>query len=62
MVQLLHLYMTTGKIIDLTRWIFVGKLMSLLFNMHKDDLIFIKDIKITASCETKLKIEKEQSN
>ena len=33
MIQLLHLYMTTGKIIALTRWTFVGKVMSLLFNM-----------------------------
>ena len=33
MVQLLHPYMTTGKIIALTRWTFVGKVMSLLFNM-----------------------------
>ena len=32
-VQLLHLYMTTGKTIALTRWTFVGKVMSLLFNM-----------------------------
>ena len=32
-VQLSHLYMTTGKIIVLTRWTFVGKVMSLLFNM-----------------------------
>ena len=32
-VQLSHLYMTTGKTIALTRWIFVGKVMSLLFNM-----------------------------
>ena len=32
-VQLSHLYMTTGKIIALTRWTFVGKIMSLLFNM-----------------------------
>ena len=31
-VQLLHLYMTTGKTIALTIWIFVGKVMSLLFN------------------------------
>ena len=31
-VQLLHLYMTTGKTIALTRWTFVGKVMSLLFN------------------------------
>ena len=33
-VQLSHPYMTTGKLyIALTRWIFVGKVMSLLFNM-----------------------------
>ena len=32
-VQLSHLYMTTGKTIALTRWNFVGKVMSLLFNM-----------------------------
>ena len=32
-VQLSHPYMTTGKAIALTRWIFVGKIMSLLFNM-----------------------------
>ena len=31
-VQLLHPYMTTGKTIALTRWTFVGKVMSLLFN------------------------------
>ena len=33
MVQLSHPYMTTGKTIALTRWIFVGKVMSMLFNM-----------------------------
>ena len=33
MVQLSHPYMTTGKTITLTRWNFVGKVMSLLFNM-----------------------------
>ena len=33
MVQLLYLYMTTGKTIALTVQTFVGKLMSLLFNM-----------------------------
>ena len=33
MVQLSHPYMTTGKTIALTRWTFVGKGMSLLFNM-----------------------------
>ena len=32
-VQLSHTYMTTGKIIALTRWTFVDKVMSLLFNM-----------------------------
>ena len=32
-VQLSHPYMTTGKTISLTRWTFVGKVMSLLFNM-----------------------------
>ena len=33
MVQQSHSYMTTGKTIALTRWTFVGKVMSLLFNM-----------------------------
>ena len=33
MVQFSHSYMTTGKTIALTRWTFVGKVMSLLFNM-----------------------------
>ena len=32
-VQLSHPYVTTGKTIALTRWTFVGKIMSLLFNM-----------------------------
>ena len=32
-VQLSHPYMTTGKNIALTRWTFVGKVISLLFNM-----------------------------
>ena len=32
-VQLSHPYMTTRKTIALTRWTFVGKVMSLLFNM-----------------------------
>ena len=32
-VQLSHPYMTTGKAIAFTRWTFVGKVMSLLFNM-----------------------------
>ena len=33
MVQLSHPYKTTGKTIALTRWTFVGKVMSLLFNI-----------------------------
>ena len=33
MVQLSHPYMTAGKTIVLTRWTFVGKVMSVLFNM-----------------------------
>ena len=33
MIQLSHPYMTTGKTIALTRWTFVGKVISLLFNM-----------------------------
>ena len=32
MVQLSHPYVTTGKTIALTKWTFVGKVMSLLFN------------------------------
>ena len=32
-VQVSHPYMTTGKAITLTRWTFVGKIMSLLFNL-----------------------------
>ena len=32
-VQLSHLYVTTGKTIALTRWTFVGKVMSLVLNM-----------------------------
>ena len=33
MVHLSHPYMTTGKTIALTRWTFVGKVMTLFFNM-----------------------------
>ena len=32
-VQLSHPYMTAGKTVALTRWTFVGQIMSLLFNM-----------------------------
>ena len=40
-VQLLHPYMTTGKTIVLTRWTFVGKVMSLLFNVLSRDITFL---------------------
>ena len=33
MVQLSYPYMSTGKAIALTRWTFLGKVLSLLFNM-----------------------------
>ena len=39
MAQLLHPYMTTGKNIALTRWTFVGKVISLLFNILSSFLI-----------------------
>ena len=38
-VQLSHPYMTTGKTIALTRWTFVGKVMSLIFNMLSRSVI-----------------------
>ena len=38
-VQPSHPYMTTGKAIALTRWTFVGKVMSLLFNMQSRSVI-----------------------
>ena len=42
MVQLLHSYMTTGKTIALTIWTFVGKVMSLLFNvMSRFVIVFL---------------------
>ena len=41
-VELSHPYMTTGKTIALTRWTFVGKAMSLLFNMlSRLDITFL---------------------
>ena len=44
-VQLSHPYMTTRKTIALTRWTFVGKVMSLLVNMLSGLLIF-REMKI----------------
>ena len=41
-VQLSHPYMTTGKTIALTRWTFVGKVVSLLFNIEiNEDFWFL---------------------
>ena len=40
-VQLSHPYMTTGKTLALTRWTFVGKVMSLLLNMLSRLLSFV---------------------
>ena len=43
-VQLSHPYMTTGKTVALTRWTFVGKVMSVLLNMLSRLVItFLKD-------------------
>ena len=44
-VQLSHSYMTTGKIIALTRWSFVGKVMSLLLNILSNLVITFLPIK-----------------
>ena len=40
-VQLSHPYMTTRKTIALTRWTFVGKVMSMLFNMLRFVIAFL---------------------
>ena len=46
-VQLSHPYMTTGKTITLTRWTFVGKVMSLLFNMlYRLAILFFQEASI----------------
>ena len=51
-VQLSHPYMTTGKTIALTRWTFVGQVMSLLFNMLSRLLITFlpKSKRLLISC------------
>ena len=41
MVQLSHLYMTTGKIIALTIWTFISQVMSLIFNMLSESVIAV---------------------
>ena len=42
MVQLSHLYMTTGNATALTRWTLVGKVMSLLYYAMEDYLLSIQ--------------------
>ena len=50
-VQLSHPYMTTGKTIAWTRWTFVGKVMSLLFNMLSRLVItFLPRSMLTVAC------------
>ena len=44
MVQLSHLYMTTGKTIALTIWTFVGKVMFLLFNTLSLSYLFFQGV------------------
>ena len=56
MVQLSHLYMTTGKTIALTTLTFVGKIMSLFFNMLSEEALQIA----VKTREMKSKGEKER--
>ena len=60
-VQLSHSYMTTGKTIALTRWTFVGKGMSLLFNLlSRSSQSVLKEISPGCSLEglmLKLKLQ-----
>ena len=47
MAQLSHPYMTTGKTIALTRWTFVGKVISLLFNiLSRLSLLFFQGLSV----------------
>ena len=50
MVQLSHPYMTTGDIIALITWSFVGKVMSMLFNMPHP--VTLKKLKLNGSMKT----------
>ena len=50
-VQLSHPYMTTGKTIALTRWTFVGKIMSLLFNMLSRTVVLDKTPESPLDCK-----------
>ena len=48
-IQLLHPYMTTGKTKALTRWTFVSKVMSMLFNMLSRLIAFLQVLHFTLS-------------
>ena len=48
-VQLSHPYMTSGKTIALTRQTFVGKVMSLLFNIHEGNDRYYLVLPVTTS-------------
>ena len=57
-IQLSHPYMTTGKIVALTRWTFVGKIMSLLLNMLSRLVIaFLPGQVSAAGCNTPLHVQ-----
>ena len=59
-VQLSHPYMTSGKTIALSRWTFVGKVMSLLFNMLSRLVITFLLCYIIISSELKEKKQKQK--
>ena len=58
-IQLSHLYMTTGKTIAMTRWTFVGKVVSLLFTnfagRNINNLRYADDTTLMAKSEEELK-------
>ena len=58
-VQLSHLYMTTGKTIALSRWTFVGKIMSLLLNMLSRLVITFlpRSKRLLRTCKLKQKLD-----
>ena len=60
MVQLSHPYTTTGKTIALTRWTFIGKVMSLLFDLLSRFVIAFHgdsfDEHITISIRSNIKV------
>ena len=62
MIQLSHLYVTTGKTIALTRWIFVGKLMSTCISSSVQSLshVWLFVIPWTAAHQASLSITNSQ--